>query len=66
VVPITEIEGKVSAHIPYLGFLVSYGFSLYGIGITIMWIAIALLCGEVIRNDVKKDETEQEETGGAA
>ena len=68
VVPISDISGKVSTHIPILGYLVSYEFSLYGIGTTIMWVGIVLACGEVIRKDVENEtkENEKEEAGGTA
>jgi signal peptidase len=70
VVPLNEIQGKVVSHIPYLGYLVSYEFSIYGIGTTIMWVGIVLVIGELIKKDVddegEEKERDKEEVGGTA
>jgi signal peptidase len=62
VVPFDQILGKVSFHIPYLGYLESYVTSLYGMGTLIMWIAIILVCDELIKDEKKK----KDDAGGAA
>jgi signal peptidase I len=64
VVTYDRIVGKVPLHIPYLGYLLSYATSLYGIGTTIMWLAIVLVCDELIKDERKKKA--KDETGGSA
>lgn len=60
-VPFGNVVGKVVGQIPFLGYVISFLSSLYGMGTTIMWIAIALLC-----DDVFKKAKEQDRTGGMA
>jgi signal peptidase len=64
VVPFSNIVGKVPMSIPFLGYVISYETSPYGIGISIMWIAIIIFCSELIKKE--NDDDKKGEAGGAA
>ncbi|MEI6797221.1 MAG: hypothetical protein WCK39_10190, partial [Methanomassiliicoccales archaeon] len=58
-VPFGNVVGKVVIQIPFIGYMISFLSTIYGMGTTIMWIAIALLC-----DDVFKKSKEQDRVGG--
>jgi signal peptidase len=63
-VPYSKVTGRVVADVPLLGFVLSFLTSMYGIGVTVMWAMIFLLCDDVLKRS-RKDGEGQQSKGGA-